>query len=298
MKRMVVGAAILFLATLACGSNPPATTSPVDQIGGETVVASTLAALTATAPTAAQEASPTEAAATQDSSGQLTPDGTPVNTAGVSFFIPNGVANDATSVMTSDTEYPYSNPSGGDMPQHVKLTLNLYALNGTTYQPQIIIFRSAEYAQYSDLTAGIVAALQSLQYVDGQPLPENLDGALFTAQTHAINFQNGHGIRLLNQTGQAPGPVNNQDLFYYFQGITNDGQYYIEAILPINAPFLPANFDINAPVPADGIPFNMDDFGAYFNAVTQKLNETDTFSYTPYLEYLDAMMESLQVTGY
>jgi hypothetical protein len=295
---MVFGAVILLLATLACGSNPTAATSPADQTGIETVVASTLAALTATAPTVTQEVSPTEAAATQDSSGQLTPDGTAVNTAEISFFIPNGIANDATSAMTSDTEYPYSNPSGGDMPQHVKLTLNLYALSDTTYQPQIILFRSAEYAQYSDLTAGIVTALQSLQYVDGQPLPENLDGALFTAQVHAINFKNGHGIRLLTQTGQSPGPVNNKDLLYYFQGITNDGQYYIEATLPINAPFLSADFDINSPLPADGIPFNMDDFGGYFDAVAQKLNETDTFSYTPYLEYLDAMMESIQVTGY
>jgi hypothetical protein len=295
---MVFGVAFLFLATLACGSNPAATALPSNQTGIETVVASTLEALTAIAPTATQEVPPTQVAATQDSINQLTPDGTPVNTAEVSFFIPNGIANDAASVRTSDTEYPYINPSGGDMPQHVKLTLNLYALNDTTYQPQIILFRSAEYAQYSDLTAGIVTTLQSLQYVDGQPLPENLDGAIFTAQVHAINFQNGHGIRLLTQTGQGPVPINNRDLLYYFQGITTDGQFYIEATLPINAPFLPANSDINSPLPADGIPFNMDDFGGYFNAVAQKLNETDTFSYTPYLEYLDAMMESLQVTGY
>ena len=43
---------------------------------------------------------------------------------------------------------------------------------------------------------------------------------------------------------------------------------------------------------------DMDDFPGYLDAVTQRLNSTDTFSFTPYLEHLDAMIESMQVTGY
>jgi len=297
MKVRLFGVAFLLLATVSCGSNPPISTAPAEQPGVETVVAATIEALTANAAASTQVVSPTEVPVTQDA-GQLTPEGTPVNTAEVSFFIPNGIANDATSVTTNDIEYPYTPPTDGDMPQHAKLTLNLYALNGTTYQPQIMIFRSTEYAQYSELTAGIITAMQSLQYVDGQPLPESLNGAMFTAQVHAINFQNGHGLRFLTQVSQALLPVNNQDMFYYFQGITNDGQYYVQATLPINAPFLPANYNIDTPLPADGVPFNMDDFGEYIAAVTQKLNATDTFSYTPYLDALDSMMESLQVTGF
>ena len=286
MRKKLFGVVVLFLAMLACGLNP-STPGPAEQPGIETVVAATMAAITANAP---------DATATQDG-GQLTPDGTTINTAEASFLIPNGVANDATSAMTTDVEYPYINPSNGDMPQHIKFTLNLYALNGTQYQPHILIFRSAEYAQYSEKTAGVINTLQTQQYIDGQPLPESLNSE-FSTQVHAVNFKNGHGVRYLTQVFTNFLPVNNRDLFYYYQGTTDDGQYYVQAILPINAPFLAADDNPNTSLPADGIPFNMDDFSGYLGTVGQKINATDSFSFTPYLDHLDAMMESLQVTGF
>jgi hypothetical protein len=288
MKKFLAGIA-LFLSITACGSNPPIT--PVEQPGIETIVATTITSLTANAPAA------TEPPATPDGE-QLTPNGNPVNTAEISFLIPNGIANDASSIMTTEVEYPYINPSAGDMPQHLKLTLNAYGLNGTLLQPQIMVFRASEYSQYSDMTAEILSTLQSLQYIDGQPLPENLNGPMFTAQIRGLNFQNGHGIRHLTQVAQAVVPVNNREIFYYFQGMTNDNQYYIQAVLPISAPFLPADAGFDVSTPADGIPFNENDFPAYINAITEKLNNSDPFSFTPYLEHLDAMIESMQVTGF
>lgn len=294
MNKKILGwAGILFFA-LACGLAAPATPMP-SQLGVETIVAATFEALTA-APSVAEASATTPVIATQDS-GQLTPDGTPVNTAEVSFFIPNGIANDVSSVTTTEVEFPYINPSNGDMPQHVKLTLNLYALHDTQFEPHIMIFRSTDYSQYTENTAGIISAMHSLQYVDGQPLPETLDSE-FSAQIHAVNFKNGHGVRYLTQVFTNFLPVNNKDLFYYYQGMTDDGQYYVQAILPIHAPFLSADDNPNTPLPADGIPFNMDDFPGYLDAVAQRLNSADTFSYTPYLEHLDAMIESIQVTGY
>ena len=285
-KKFLGLAGILFFA-LACGLAAPATSVPAEQ-SVETIVAATFSALTASAPPVAE--------ATQESE-QLTPDGTPVNMAEVSFLIPNGIANDATSVTNTEVEHPFVNPSNGTMPQHVKLSLNLYALSRTQLEPHILIFRAAEYAQYTERTAKTISEIQALQYVDGQPLPETLDSD-FMAQIHAVNFKNGHGVRYLTQVFMNFQAVNNTELHYYYQGVTDDGQYYVQAILPINAPFLAVDGDPNGPLPADGIPFNGDDFTGYLNAVAQKLNSTDTFSYTPYLEYLDAMIESMQVTGY
>ena len=85
-KKMLGLTAGLF-AILACGLNTPATQSPQTTI--ETAVA----------------IAPTSETNTQESE-QLTPDGTPVETAEISFFIPNGVANDASSIMTTNVEYP------------------------------------------------------------------------------------------------------------------------------------------------------------------------------------------------
>ncbi|MBI2331321.1 MAG: hypothetical protein HYU84_04015 [Chloroflexi bacterium] len=280
-----LGLALGLFIILACGT-PVATPDVGD------MVTQTLQALTAV-PTESQ----TEPAVAATESQQLTPDGTPVETAEVSFFNPNGVANDATSLMNSNVEYPYINPSFGDMPRHATVTLNLYALNGTVYQPQIMIFRAAEYSQYSELMASTVNTLQSLQYVDGQPLPEELN-ADFSAQIHAVNFKNGHGIRYLTQVFQNFNPVNNKELFYYYQGLTDDGQYFVQATLPINTAYLPADDNPNTPLPADGIPFNMDDFPGYLDAVKQKLNSTETFNFNPYLDALDEMIASMQVRGF
>ena len=281
MKKMILGLLILLFVTVACGSIAPMTPA---QPNVETIVAATFSALTASAP-------PTMEAE------QITPDGTPVNTAEISFLIPNGIANDATSITGTEVEFPYVNPSNGAMPQHVKLTLNLYALSGTQLQPHIMIFRSEEYAQYTENTAGIISEMQSLQYVDGQPLSEKL-GSDFITQIHAVNFKNGSGVRYLTQVFMNFQAVNNEELFYYYQGMTDDDKYYVQAILPINAPFLAVDGDPNGPLPADGIPFNTNDFPGYLETVTQRLNSTDTFSFTPYLEYLDALIESMQVTGF
>lgn len=274
--------AILFglFIILACGGTAPGATPNVDSI-----VTQTLQALTAAPPL---ETSQPE---------QLTPDGTQVDTAEVIFLIPNGVANDATSVTSTEMELPYITPGLGDMPSHIKLTLNLYALSGTRLEPEILIFRANEYAGYSELTEMMMEELRSLQYVDGQPLPEHL-GSDFSAQVHGVSFQNGHGIRYLTQIMTNFMPVNNRDLFYYYKGMTNDGNYYVQAILPINTAYLPADESPTTPLPADGIPFNMDDFPAYLDAVAQKLNSTDTFDFNPYLNALDEMISSIQVKGF
>ncbi|MFN8401860.1 MAG: hypothetical protein U0X74_17745 [Anaerolineales bacterium] len=285
-NKSILGLVLGLFLILACGA--PAATPDVAAI-----VTQTLQALTTIPAEAQQESQAIPTAEAQ----QLTPDGTPVDTAEISFFIPNGVANDATSTLTTAVEYPYINPGSGDMPQHVTVNLNLYAVIENIHQPQILVFRASEYSQYSELTASIISQLQSLQYVDGQPLPKELS-ADFSAQIHAVNFKNGHGVRYLTQVFQNFNTVNNQELFYYYQGITNDGQYFVQAILPINASYLVADSNPNSPLPADGIPFNMDDFSGYLNTVNQKLNSTDTFNFNPYLDALDEMIESIQVKGF
>lgn len=270
-RKRSLGLLLGLFLILACGA--PVATPDVDAI-----VTQTLQALTA-------------------EPEQLTPEGTQVETAEVSFLIPNGVANDASSSMTTNVEYPYINPSFGDMPQHINVTLNLYAVTDGVYEPRILIFRADEYSQYSESNATTINQLNSLQYTDGQPLPEEL-ATDFSAQIHAVTFKNGHGIRYLTQVFQNFTPVNNQELFYYYQGITDDGQYFVQATLPINAPYLPADSNPNTSQPADGISFSMDDFPGYLNAVSQKLNSTETFNFNPYLDALDEMITSMQIKGF
>ncbi|HNE06285.1 MAG TPA: hypothetical protein PLT08_17290, partial [Anaerolineales bacterium] len=148
-SKSILGLVLGLFLVLACGA--PAATPDVAAI-----VTQTLQALTAI-PTEAQQQA--EVLPTAESSQQLTPNGTPVDTAEISFFIPNGVANDASSTMTANVEYPYINPSLGDMPQHASITLNLYAVTKSIHEAQILIFRASEYSQYSESNAATISQL-------------------------------------------------------------------------------------------------------------------------------------------
>ncbi|MBI5295503.1 MAG: hypothetical protein HY869_08500 [Chloroflexi bacterium] len=282
MKKTLLLSMILGLTVLACGVS---TAVPTETIGVETLVAGTMQALTAAAPP------PTP-----------TPSGVPVSSDGVTFVIPTGLAVSANVRSTSAVEFPYINPSFGDMPQHTVFDLDNYAVQGTQFKPQIMVFRAAEYAQYTELTASIIAALQNLQYSAGQPLPESLPNGVFVAQAQPIQFQNGKGLRYLTQFDQSPLPVNNREMFYYFHGLTSDGQFYIQAILPLHSPLLVADEEPTSITPPDGVQFDWTDIlngydamPAYLEAVTRKLSAADPNSFTPTLPMLDALIQSINV---
>jgi hypothetical protein len=153
--------------------------------------------------------------------------------------------------------------------------------------------------------ADLVDKLKTIINSPDQPMLESLPflptfnaGQVFHSNEQSLAFQNGTGIRFLTQYAQAPYPVNNHSLFYTFQGITNDGVYYVSAILPINAVFLSPDGNPDTVLPADGVPFDWNNFEndtAHFELVKQKLNATDPDAFTPSLTNLDALIQSIQI---
>ncbi|TFG73597.1 MAG: hypothetical protein E4H27_00495 [Anaerolineales bacterium] len=115
-----------------------------------------------------------------------------------------------------------------------------------------------------------------------------------------ISFQNGGGVRFLSECAQYAAPVNNYDLFYHFQGVTRDGAYYIIAIFPISAPVLAETSDAAAVLPSGGIAFPditgpNADLQGYYSAITKLLNGTSADSFTPTINQLDVLIESMQI---
>jgi len=95
-------------------------------------------------------------------------------------------------------------------------------------------------------------------------------------------------------------PITNEDLFYYYQGITNDGAYFVSAFFHVNASYLVTDGKLDSVTPADGVPFDNSpslDFPAYLGAVTQKLNATPAENFSPSLLLLDQIVESIQVNN-
>ena len=251
---------VLIFATmviiLACNL-PSAAPTPTSQPNVATIVAGTLQAATDAAAISAAQITSTPTI-TPTATASPTPQALAVNYANIQLAIPSNLASGTTDVTTTDIEPPYINPSAGQMPQHTKIILNGYPVQGASWQPQIIVFNAGQYARYTDSTQHIISGLRSMHYQHGQPLPEGLPSGQFNADVQSVNFVNGNGIRYLTQFDESPLPANNHELFYYFHGITNDGNYYVQVVLPIQAPFLASDNNPNSPLPRNGIPFHGD----------------------------------------
>ena len=289
MKRKFLGLTGILFLTLACGLITPATPA---QPGVETIVAATFQALTAAAP-ATQ--TPYEAS------------GTTITVNNISFVIPTKIGNGA-QAETIEAVPPSNDAPWWDIaPAYNKYLIQGYPLSNTFHEPVIYVYPVDEYIQMNKDVATLVNQLKTITSSQGQPLPENLPflptfnaAQVFHSNEQVQKFQNETGIRFLTQYAQAPYPVNNNSLFYTFQGLTNDGAYYISAILPINAAFLSPDGNPNTPLPADGVPFdwnNFENIPAHFELVKQKLNATDPNAFTPSLTNLDTMIQSVRITG-
>ncbi len=272
VKKFSLLAVSLLTLLAACQPAQPAASGP----SVKTVVAQTLEALTAAAPTPAPVS------------------GSPVSYNNISFHIPLELNASAAPSTTDDVEFPYINPSNGLMPEHAVFSFTNYPL---PRGGRIMVFKASEYATYSEMLQSKVTALLSGQDT-AQPLPDALVDGHFYAQAKTVSFKNGHGVRYLTQSMDAPVPINNQGLFYYYQGLTTDGAYFVSATFGVKAAFLVADGSPDAVTPPDGVPFNGPDFNydTYLKAVTQKLNDTPSESFTPSLGTLDKIIESLQIS--
>lgn len=214
---------------------------------------------------------------------------------GVSFSYDGSLA----SSITSETI-----PAEGDAaidpwatPEHFQFTLDGYPLSGTFHQPRIMVFPVEAYKAINPTTGETIDQLQQL-LASNPASPETIPflpvfnaGQFMRAQVKYLDFQNGSGVRFLTQYGQAVWPINNEDMFYTFQGLTGDGQYYISAILPVSHPSLP---DPNSVTMDEAF---YDNFMNYVATMEGQLNAELADSFAPALSLLDAMIQSIDVYG-
>jgi hypothetical protein len=286
--------------SFSAGTIGTPTPTQVDEIG--TGVAATLQA----SPAVPTESISTQPAVTQTGTGGIPQaGGLPISFEGVSFVIPDGLAAGATTdkmtAVESNTDAPWD-----IAPTHLRFTLTDYPLQGKFHEPRIFVYPAGEYAQKNPTAAEQLDRLRKI-LTGATPLHETLPtvpffnaAPLLSAQIKIIPFANGGGgIRSLTQYAQYAAPVNNRELFYHFQGLSSDGNYYIVAILPITAPVLPKDEKPEATVPEGGIPIPTD-IGpnqVYYFSVTEKLNSISPDAYTPSLNMLDALIQSMTVSN-
>lgn len=289
MKKQTLFAIFgVVMATFACTiqAGIPTTAAPVDEVG--TVVAATMQALTAV---------PTQTGSTQVS-------GTSASFENVSFVIPNGLASGANPETVPAVVDDGNAPWWQVAPTHIKFSLTGYQLQNKFLEPGIYVYPADEFAQANSMTKEQIDRLKKI-LAGGTLLKETLPNVPFFNAAHVLaanikllNFQNGTGVRELTQYDQYPAPVNNHEFFYHFEGLTNDNKYYVVAVLPMTAPILAEDEKAEATVPAGGvaIPSDTGPNDVYYISVTQKLNALSPDEYTPSLNTVDALIQSIVVT--
>jgi len=231
-------------------------------------------------------------------------EGTPgfMSNMGVSFVFPSGLGDG-----TENEIVPLADDYN-QWPQHVKLTLVDYPLSGvpTATEPQIMVFPANEFAQIGDCPqaeinglkevlatqhAELLQPLPCTSVADSLPfLPELHAAQVFHAQEKFLAFKNGDGIRYIMQLSQAHYPVIGEDSLYTFQGLTNDGKYYVSVILPVHL----ANLGSVSQSIENIQIMNDQQYSDYRNAMIGQINQANA-SFNPSLESLDTLVQSLLV---
>ncbi len=125
-------------------------------------------------------------------------------------------------------------------------------------------------------------------------LPVLADIQTLYAQALGMPFQDGRGVRYLTQYDQALMPVNNQDFFYTFQGLTADNAYWVTVILPITCPLLvPDPYTLPTGYTQESF---MQNRRSYLTDIVDKLNAQTVGGFAPNLNLLDSLVESINVT--
>ena len=121
--------------------------------------------------------------------------------------------------------------------------------------------------------------------------PPNNASPSIVSRFQYLEFRSGSGLIFLTQYSNEmqPNPVNNEELTLNFQGLTEDGQYYVAARLAITNPALPAGIDFT-----DDIDRDMPDFN-YLRKAEKELEEFSEESFQPSLQSLKALLSSIQV---
>lgn len=184
-------------------------------------------------------------------------------------------------------------------PAFTRLRFVDYPVSPSFHEAQINVFPSDDYRGINAEAADRIDELQQLlrrkpaQVERPYPfLPVWNAGQMMAAKFEYLEFDGGEGIRYITQYGQAAWPINNQDLFYTFQGLTSDGEYYISAVLPISNPELPDDGDSYI---SDQYEDFINAYIEYLDEIQQQLEASALKSFNPSISSLDAVMMTLSV---
>jgi heat shock protein HslJ len=208
----------------------------------------------------------------------------------------NGLAGSFTWQLVPGTAY-----GAGGAPAHYQVTFDGEEPAETgrrllifPVQPYIDLWNAAGDATIQrrvDILAGLLAARpeQPATYALLPPQTGIIDVAVRPAY---LTFDRGlgSGLRFVGRTIPDSAPVNNDQLFYAFQGLTGDGQFYVSLFWPVAAAGFP---DTAADVSPEDQSLLAADYNLYLQQVIATLEAVPAAGWQPALASLDALVTSL-----
>ncbi|MFO7583154.1 MAG: hypothetical protein R6W69_00375 [Anaerolineales bacterium] len=295
MKRIRIPLVLLVLAALACNfgasrPTPPPATVIVQQE-------------TAQVPAPATDEQPADEPQTPSFPGQ--PFAYDILTGAIPPGLASSVSGETLPQALGDDMPPWEVTPG-----HIEVGLDGYVLGEKFHQPRLYVFPVFGLAAAQQGAANNINRLNEILSNPGAPLTASdlpgvhffNAGAVFAADAQIIPFQNGSGVRALTVYAQYFAPANNEDLFYHFQGLTGDGQSYIIAILPVTHPGLPRDWQDESMPPGSDFPAfpgyeaSEQALAGYYRTVSDLLTAADPDSFSPSLNDLDNLIQSLLIS--
>ena len=120
------------------------------------------------------------------------------------------------------------------------------------------------------------------------------EGRLDQQQLSYLDFgPDGRGLRAISYLVETPGPakITNERLYYFFDGFSTNGRYYVTLTYPISAPGLAENGDFTAEELAEVTA----DYETYVQETLAPLAELGTADFTPDLALIDELVQSIAV---
>lgn len=186
---------------------------------------------------------------------------------------------------------PYSPPFMNGEPEHLRFAFDNDKLSRVVHyrERQLLLYPIDAYRELFRTTPWELAKFDkkirllkllitnnSKNYTDVIPVFPPVEAMqIFCSQIRNLDFAEGAGVRFVSRYETGAGGTTNENIFYTFQGLTSDGRYYISVFYPITAKGLP-----ETEVLLTTINF---------------LNRLAPADFTPDLEKMDDMIESLRV---
>jgi len=194
------------------------------------------------------------------------------------------------------------------LPAHVRLAFGAAAPDTSRVDPrqaQILIIPLGGYLQkfeqMPELQEEVKAQVDELRALlrdrsisDAETitvLPPFNAAQLVHSRIAYLELPGAKGVRFLTAYATDPTPITAEDLFYTFQGVTNDGAYYISAFFPLETAALTAR---RADVSSTEGDEAANRFGDYLARIAAQLEAAKDGDFTPSLDKLDAVIRSIE----